>query len=221
MKFRLRLKTPAATTTEALTLQPWRVRVPSRPMRVLDFDTESRPLHWITSDYMSQEITAMAWAWTDTPDNVTCHMLGETDTVDMLQAFRAVYDQADMVTGHYITGHDLPLIQAMLTECHLPLLPDKLVQDTKTHLVKRRGMSSSQENIAAMLLLEHDKVKMNQAKWRAANRLTPEGRQEARKRVIGDVQQHIEMRGKLLELGYVSRHERWKGGVAKAEAYTP
>jgi hypothetical protein len=139
----------------------------------------------------------------------------------MLRAFRAAYDAADMVTGHYITGHDLPLIQAMLTENQLPLLADKLVQDTKVHMVRRKGLSSSQENLACMLMTEHDKVKMNQAKWRSANRLTPEGIEEARKRVIGDVQQHIEMRARLIELGYVSRHCHWKGGAAKAEQYTP
>jgi len=222
IRFRLRQQTPATTHTRPIALEPLRLKAQHRPMRILDIDTESRPLHWITSDYMSQEITAMAWAWTDQPDDVTCYMLGDVDTPTMMGAFRAAYDQADMVTGHYITGHDLPLIQAMLTEYHLPLLSDTLVQDTKVHLVKRRGLSSSQENIAAMLLLEHDKVRMNQAKWRAANRLTPEGKDESRKRVIGDVQQHIEMRAKLLELGYVSRHVKWKGGAsAQVEAYTP
>jgi hypothetical protein len=100
-------------------------------------------------------------------------------------------------------------------------LQPKLVQDTKTQLVRRKGISGSQESLAAMLLLHHDKVQMNQFKWRAANRLTPEGLAETKKRVVGDVQQHMEMRQKLSELGYLSSPVRWSGGTAVAEAYTP
>jgi hypothetical protein len=95
-------------------------------------------------------------------------------------------------------------------EYRLPTLPDKLVQDTKTQLVRRKGISGSQENLAAMLLLEHDKVKMNQIKWRAANRLTPEGLALTRERVVGDVQQHMEMRRRLLDLGYLTAPRLWK-----------
>jgi hypothetical protein len=100
-------------------------------------------------------------------------------------------------------------------------LQAKLVQDTKTSLVRRKGISGSQESLAGMLLLQHDKVQMNQTKWRAANRLTREGLAETRKRVVGDVQQHMEMRQKLLELGYLGPPRRWSGGTADAEPYTP
>jgi hypothetical protein len=100
-------------------------------------------------------------------------------------------------------------------------LADKLVQDTKTHLVRRKGISGSQESLAAMLLLEHDKVQMNQIKWRAANRLTPEGLALTRERVVGDVRQHMELRRTLLELGYLAPPVMWRGGTAKIEAYAP
>jgi hypothetical protein len=190
-------------------------------MRVLDFDIENRPLSYLGSDFTTAEITAIAWAWTDQPEDVTCYLLGETDPVVMLQRFRQAYDLADMVTGHFITGHDLPMINAALMEYQLPLLPDKLVRDTKTQLPKRKGLSSSQENLAAMLLLEHDKVKMNQAKWRAANRLTPEGREEARLRVTGDVKQHMELLRKLSDLDYLTPAVMWRGGAGRMEMYTP
>jgi hypothetical protein len=39
--------------------------------------------------------------------------------------------------------------------------------------------------------------------------------------VIGDVQQHIEMRERLLRLGYLSAPVLWKGGAAPTEPYTP
>jgi hypothetical protein len=219
MKIRIRARTEA-------TASPLRVPIPSvvvktRPMRVLDFDVEARPLHWISGDYVSKEITAIAWAWCDEPERVTCYLLGESDPIAMLQAFLMAYRQADMVTGHYIRGYDLPMVNGALTEYQLPTLPDKLTQDTKLDLVRRQGLSGSQENLGTMLRLEHPKVKMDQAKWRDANRLTPDGIALTRERVVGDVRQHIEMRRRLLELGYLGAPVVWKGGVAAAETYTP
>jgi hypothetical protein len=72
-----------------------------------------------------------------------------------------------------------------------------------------------------MFRLDAPKVQMNQTKWRAANRLTPEGLAEVRARVVGDVRQHIQMRAKLLEMGYLAPPRIWRSGVAKVEAYVP
>jgi hypothetical protein len=218
---RILIRPKPTTPTEAIVVRPAAVRVPHRPMRILDFDVEARPLHWISGDYVSKEITAMAWAWTDRPDEVTCYLLGESDPIDMLRAFVDAFNTSDMVTGHFIRGYDLPMVNGALTEYQLPTLPDKLTHDTKLDLVRRQGLSGSQENLGAMLGLERDKVKMNQATWRAANRLTPEGLQAVRARVVGDVQQHIEMRQRLLHLGYLGSPVLWKGGTARMEAYTP
>ena len=219
MKFRIR---PSANHSRAaIRVEPVRVVVQSRPMRILDFDVEARPLHWISGDYVSKEITAMAWAWTDTPEDVTCYLLGEVDPRDMLRAFLDVYAQADMVTGHFIRGYDLPMVNGALTEYQLPALGEKLSHDTKIDLIRRQGLSSSQENLGAMLRLHHPKVKMDQAKWRDANRLTPEGRKLARERVTGDVRQHIEMRQRLLALGYLSAPKMWNPGTAPIDTYTP
>ena len=218
---RIIVRAKPKTAANPLSLDAPRIVVKTRPMRVLDFDVEARPLHWISGDYVSKEITAMAWAWTDAPDQVTCYLLGETDPVEMLQQFLNAYEQADMVTGHFIRGYDLPMVNGALTEYQLPPLPDKLTCDTKLDLIRRQGLSGSQESIGAMLGLAHDKVKMNQATWRAANRLTPEGLQAVRQRVVGDVQQHIEMRGRLLRLGYLAPPVLWKGGASPVEAYTP
>jgi hypothetical protein len=72
-----------------------------------------------------------------------------------------------------------------------------------------------------MFRLEQPKVQMNQSKWRAANRLTPEGLQLVRERVVGDVQQHMSMRTALDALGYLSPPKMWRSGSAKIEGYTP
>jgi len=194
--------------------------VRARPQRVLDFDVECRPLTFL-GDFNTKEITAMAWAWTDQPEDVTCYLLGEVELPEMLQAFRAAYEQADMVTGHFIRGFDLPLINGALTEDRLPMLSDKLTHDTKLDAGRRHGMSNSQEAWAAQLGCEHAKEQMDQIKWRKANRLTVDGLAEARRRVVGDVKQHIEMRAKMLALGYLSPPRLWRAGGSKVEQYTP
>jgi hypothetical protein len=192
-----------------LVLSPACVRVRARRLKVLDFDVEARPLHWISGDYVSKEITAIAWSFVG-ESKVECYLLGETDPVEMLSRFVEAYNDADMVTGHYIRGYDLPMVNGALTEHLLPALTDKLAQDTKTDLIPSAGLSKSQENIGAMLNLNHPKVKMDQSAWRDANRLTKSGRARARERVVGDVRQHIEMRARLLELGYLNPPKIWR-----------
>lgn len=189
-------------------------------MKVLDFDCECRPMHFY-GDYVSKEITAMAWAWTDKPDDVTCYLLGETDLPKMLAAFVEAWASADLVTGHFIRGFDIPLIQGALTEQKMALLPDKLTQDTKLDAVSRHGLSASQENWGGMLGLENPKVQMDQTKWRKANRLQPEGLALVRERVTGDVKQHIELRLKMLRLEYLKPPVMWRSGRGKAEKYQP
>lgn len=208
------------SSSGSVVVQPSRLVVKSRPQRVLDFDIENRPLSYLGSDFTTAEVTAIAWAWTDSQD-VTVRLLGEQDLPTILREFVAAYNQADMVTGHYITGHDLPMLNGALMECGMPALADKLVQDTKTSLLKLKGISQSQESLGAMLGLAHEKVGMNQSKWRAANRLTPEGLAEVRKRVAGDVRQHIELRRVLLAAGYLAPPRMWRSGSAKLEPYTP
>jgi hypothetical protein len=200
---------------------PLRITVPSRPMRVLDVDIENRPLSYLGSDFTTGEVTAVAWAWVDRPEDVTVYLLGEAERADIVRAFVRVYEQADLVTGHYVKGHDLPMLNGALMELGLPLLQDKLVQDTKLDLPKIKGLSLSQESLAAMFRLDHQKQSMNQAQWRAANRLTPEGLAEVRRRVVGDVQQHIELRAELLERDYLGPPAVWKSGAGAIEAYTP
>ena len=113
MKFRLHVRT--TPTEEAIRFTPASLVVTTRPMRVLDFDVEARPLHWISGDYVSKEITAMAWAWIDDQEHVECRLLGECDPVVMLTDFVAAWNQADMVTGHYIRGYDIGMVQGALT----------------------------------------------------------------------------------------------------------
>jgi hypothetical protein len=179
------------------------------PMKVLDFDLECRPLSWYGGDMVSKEVTAIAarfigqkktWVW----------LLGVDDPVQMLLEFRGLYDQADMVTGHWIRGFDLPTLNGAYFEYGLPLLGPKLTQDTKNDLVQFQGLSKSQENLAA-ILIGYEKEQMDIARWRSANRLTKKGIAETKRRVIGDVTQHIELRAALLKAGVLRTPKMWKG----------
>lgn len=204
----------------ALVVQPPRVAVASRPARVLDFDLENRPLSYLGSDFTTAEVTAIAWAWVGSP-RVTVRLLGERSLRDILREFVREFERADLVTGHYITGHDLPMLNGALMECRMPTLPDKMVSDTKVHLVRTKGLSMSQESLGAMFRLDHAKVQMNQITWRAANRLTPKGLAEVRKRVVGDVRQHMALRDELLANGYLAAPRMWRGGSAVITPYSP
>jgi hypothetical protein len=177
-------------------------------LSLLDFDIENRPLSYLGQDFTTAEITAIAASFVG-EQKVHVWLLGADDTVAMLEGFRSLYDRAACVTGHYIRKHDLPIINgALLENGHAPLAA-KLSSDTKLDLLKRGGVSASQESLADMLGVAAPKEQMSQAKWRAANRLTPEGIAETRRRVVGDVRQHKEMRARLVELGWLGPPRVW------------
>lgn len=180
-----------------------------RDARVLDFDIENRPLAYLGMDYTTGEITAIAAGWLD-EDAVHVWALGDVEMEAILTGFLELYEQADIVTGHYIRRHDLPVISAALAENGLGSLPPKLTVDTKEDLEKWRHLSKSQENLSEMLGLPAPKVQMNQPKWRAANRLTPEGIELTKKRVVGDIAQHKLLYKKLTEERRLSNPQIWK-----------
>jgi hypothetical protein len=218
---RIVLRAKPSTPAASLRATPANIVIKARPLRILDFDTEARPLSFLGQDFVTKEITAIAWAWTDDPRTVTCRLLGQDDPREMLREFLDAYASADLVTGHYIRGYDLPTINGALMEYRLPLLPDKMTHDTKIHLARRSGISVSQESLGYMLRVEHKKVQMNQGLWREANRLTPEGLALTRERVVGDVQQHMDILRELTALNYLAPPRVWKSGSTKIEAYVP
>lgn len=177
-----------------------------RPMRVLDFDTENRPLTYAGDDFTFSEITAVAWSW---GSKVECVLLKPGQEGIDLSRFREAYDQADLLTCHNLRKHDLPGLNGRLLEQGLPPLGPKLVQDTYLDLKRRRGVSGSQESLSEMLGVESPKVSMSQAKWRLANRLLPEGLVKTRERVVGDVLQHMQLRQELLNRGWLKPPRVW------------
>jgi hypothetical protein len=184
-------------------------KISLRPRRILDFDIENRPLTYLGGDYTTAEVTAIAWSFVGS-DIITSSLLGEDKGHVMLELFREAFDQADMVTGHYIRKHDLPIINGALMEYGLAPLGDKLTEDTKLDLIKRKDFSASQESLAATLGISAPKVHMDQHKWREANRLTQRGLEATKQRVEGDVLQHKMLRVRLRELGMLHPPKVWR-----------
>lgn len=193
------------------------------PKRILHFDIEARPLGWFGGDFTHKEPTAIAWAWADDPERVEVATLtkriGSEKT--MLRRFLVAYNQADIVSGHYIRGFDLPLLQAAYVE-HFDneRLGPKLTSDTKGDLPSLHGISKSQENLGSWLGIETPKVGMSMEDWRKGNRLTPEGIEIVVERVIGDVRQHIALRAALKDKGLLGLPRLWTP-TTKGSRYTP
>ena len=187
----------------------------TRELRILDFDCEARPLSWLAQDYVTKEVTVIAAKFVGDKGRAKARAIGTAEAPEtryMLEWFLELYEQADMVTGHYIRGFDLPLINGALEEHGMPSLAEKLSSDTKGDLLKRHGMSNSQESLGAELGLKHPKVQMTQNDWRQANRLTAAGIRKAKNRCIGDVEQHIELRDELIKRGRLGPPKLWQPG---------
>lgn len=181
-------------------------------LRVLDFDIETRRVGFHSAGRFAPdgcEPVAIAASWADRQP-VTCWMLTDHTSVEMLSGFRKLWDEADLVTGHYIRKFDLPIINGALLEHGLPLLTSKLTCDTKGDLVDRAGLSASQENLSLMLSLERDKFHMSDHNWRAVARLEPEAMLACRRRVVDDVRQHKLLRAKLTAAGALKPPRTWR-----------
>lgn len=182
----------------------------SYKLKILDFDIENRPLSYWAPDMPTAEITAIAWCWTDKPESMEVHLLGPESVQQMLEAFLKVYDEADMVTGHYIRVHDLPHINGALMEEGMYQLTSKLTCDTKQDMKKKKGIPATQEYLLTQFNLPASKYHMTQKAWREANRLTPEGIAQTKERVMSDVRGHILMREEMLKRRLLGAPRVWK-----------
>lgn len=185
------------------------VQIGSRPARILDFDIENRPLSYLGSDFTTADVTAIAAGWCD-EEEVTVWALGEVSQKKMLKEFVKMYNQADIVTGHFIRDHDLPHINSALLELGLDPLTEKLTSCTKRDLLKRKGISASQESLGAVLGIEAPKVHMSPSDWREANRLTKAGIAKTKERVAGDIIQHRQLRAALVKRNWLGTPRMWK-----------
>lgn len=181
--------------------------------RILDFDIENRPSSYWYDDQTTAEVTAIAWAFTDDPKNIRVEVLDPTvdnSITGMLYAFLEAYNEAYMVTGHYIRKHDLPILNGAYIENGFDPLSPKMTSDTKLDLVGYRDLPKTQEFLGEMLGVKSPKVHMTQTDWREANRLTPKGIANTKRRVTGDVKQHMEIRKELIARGMLRQPKLWR-----------
>lgn len=196
---------------------------PARALKVLDWDIENRPLTYWVPDMPTAQITSIASMWVGDHDSLRIdYMLEPHSTEDderaMLGRFVERYNEADMLTGHYIRRHDLPITNAMLYELGLPLLQPKLTCDTKLDMFKKADLPATQEFLLDTLKptcelgIPLEKFHMSQTSWREANRLTPRGIDLTKRRVLSDVHAHSHLRARMLELGYLKAPSMWNPG---------
>lgn len=182
--------------------------------RILDFDIETRLVGFYQAGKFKPagcEPISIGCSWVG-EKKISSLLIAEAshDTVvAMLHWFREFYEEADMVTGHYITKFDLPILNTAMLEWGLDPLGPVLAQDTKTDLIKFEGFSKSQENLSDMLRTGRPKYHMSDADWRRATRLTSGGRKRNRKRVESDVYQHKALRKNLIERGMLHPPKMW------------
>lgn len=183
--------------------------VSKRTALVLDFDTECRPMHYNEWRPESQ-ITAIAWAWVG-GGQVFVELLEPdgSNERDMLDRFRRAYLDADVVTGHYIRKHDLPLLNDHHIRLDLLPLTPKMVSDTQADMTSVLGLGKSQDNLADTFGLTHVKHHMSGMRWRTANMLSEEGAEMTKKRAVDDVLQHMELRATMLSRGLLKPPRMW------------
>lgn len=191
-----------------------------RKQKILDFDIENRPLSYWYDGKATAEITAIAGSWVG-EDDVKVWLLGENTPEEILSNFVELYNQADIVTGHFIRKHDLRIINAHLFEYGMHPLQSKLTSDTKLDLINMGDLSLSQESIASYFGMPEAKHHMDQNAWRTANRLTPEGIAQTRKRVVDDVIQHKAIREMLVARGVLGPPVWWNSVGPQDEDFNP
>ena len=198
----------------------------TRTTRALCFDLENRPLAYWYDGQTTSEITAFGWKWSDekrvhtmllrpdgrfdvdSDDGVDEGRWSEREAYGFFAQY--VIGTADLVYGHNIRRHDLPMLNAGLIRRKLPPLPELRTSDTCRDLPKMGGMSKSLENLVGYYGIKGAKYTMSQPMWEDANRLTDNGVALARKRVASDVLLQERLRNKLIELDLLKEPRTWK-----------
>ena len=183
-----------------------RYSLKTTPRRFLFFDIENRPLSYWFDGRCTAEVTAIGWAFDDEyADAEMAVGYGVRSRLDMLRAFKKAYDEADMVVGHYIRKHDLPLTNAAMVENGLATLGPKLTIDTRDDLQRWKDVPKSLEYLASMLGVSDGKHHLTAHEWRHANRLSPDGRGHTYKRVTTDVEVTRNVYKELVKRGLIVR----------------
>lgn len=171
---------------------------PPKPLVVLDFDTENSPafywydekstdvLHTIAASYLDDE---EVFSWQRRWDPKRGLLFPQKGYL----AFKAMVEQADVVTCHNVIRHDVPLLRAYAFRESLPEIQWPRVEDTMKMVGKGKGLPKGQEYLADHFKLGERKMHVGLHTWERASLGDPEACQIVRERCESDVRSHKEL----------------------------
>lgn len=193
---------------------PSSVQLLERPQKVLDFDTESLAAGFYDPQWVPQKITCIAWSWIgqDRVHVATCKderglYSKSVWRREMIQLFLKALLKADLVVGHNIIRHDLPVLNAECLRLGLKPLPPIKVQDTM-RFTKTKGFLKGQDNIGALIDTHDQKMSLNWQQWDDA--YAEPGWPTVIKRCKGDVKMHKDIYAHMLAEGWLKPIRIWR-----------
>jgi len=154
---------------------------------MLVFDIENRPLSYWYDGNPTAEVTLIAATWAGEETDAKVFSMRRGGNRRILQGFRPLYEEADVVIGHNIRRHDLPILNGAYIEQGMEPLGPKLTIDTLRDLIGWKDIPKSLEYLADWLECPFPKFHMTQSSWRKANRLEMAGLRLAEERCAIDV----------------------------------
>ena len=178
----------------------------TRRLKILDFDTENRPGFYWYDGRTTDMLMTIAWGWMDEKevhwDTIRSDV--EEGLIPLpLERFTEALSHADVVTGHNIKRHDVPLLNAHCDREGLPRLEWPLIVDTMDFMQKTKGVSRSQANLSDLFRLVEDKTQVHIPTWERAATGDAVALTIVAKRCMQDVRQHRELYKELVWRAYL------------------
>ena len=174
-------------------------------LKILDFDTENRPGFYWYDGQTTDMLMCVSWAFLDVEAQPRSLLLrySKVDGLYMpdLAPFINDLENADIVTGHNIRRHDIPLLNAHRIRTGRPPIAWPHIIDTLDRGLWQggtKGLSRSQANTADLLGLNQDKMTVHIPVWEQAAAGNPAALQVIRERCESDVVMHMELYRKLV-----------------------
>lgn len=165
----------------------------ARAARLLCFDIENKPGTYGGMDYTHGKVTALGAQFLD-EEEATGWVIRRSQAAQPARAakqFRVMWEQADVVLGHNIRGHDIKLLNGFYTSLDLPLLPERRTIDTYRDQPKIRGLSRSLENLCDRWGCPEKKLGLSEYDWEQAYDGVPWAVEKMLARVTSDVRINI------------------------------
>jgi hypothetical protein len=199
-----RSSSPSLTQTSIAPRLLWK---PESPPRLLIFDIENRPLSYWYDGNPTAEVSIISAKWLDEGEPFVFTMKRGGNS-RILQQFRPLYDAADVVVGHHIRGHDLPILNGAYIEQGMEPLAPKMTIDTLKDLIRWKDIPKSLEYLAAWLGCPIQKPHLTQHDWRKANRLDDGALKIAEMRCRDDVLATEWVYKELMRKGLINKPPR-------------